>query len=226
MIRFVFSPSWFSGIDSLFELVTVIVTMLIAIYAHKIYKLTQEKKYRFFSYSFLLISISYIIKILMDVSVYYPTTKIVKIGILTVVTHTFERLDAFYSIGYFVLRFLLLLGLLGIFLVLEKREDWKSAFLLIYLAFVSALFGNYLYHVFHITTSLFLLLIFVYYHNNYMNYKSKNSFFVASSFFLIFVSQLIFIALSLHPVLYVVGESIQLLGYLLLLFTFISILKK
>jgi len=226
MIRFVFSPSWFFGIDSLFELVTVVVAMLVALYAHKVYKLTKEKRYRFFSYAFLLISVSYIIKILMDVSVYYPTTQIFKIGIFTVITHTFARLDAFYAVGYFVLRFLLLLGLLGIFLVLERKEDRKYAFLLIYLAFVSALFGNYLYHIFHITTSLLLLLIFVYFYNNYMNYKSRNSFFVASSFFLIFVSQLIFIALSLHPVLYVVAESVQLLGYLLLLFTFVSILKK
>lgn len=226
MIQLVFSPSWFAGIDNLFELVTVVVTLLIAIYSRKVYKFTKDKNYRFFGYAFLLICISYVLNILMDVSIYYPSVKIVKVGIFTVVTHTFQRLDLFYSIGFFTLRFLLLLGLLGIFFVVYKTKDKKINFLLIYLAFVSALFGNYLFHIFHITSSLLLLFIFVYYYNNYHKYRSRNSFLVASSFFLIFVSQIIFITLEIHPIMYVIAESIQLLGYLMLLFTFISILKK
>jgi hypothetical protein len=43
---------------------------------------------------------------------------------------------------------------------------------------------------------------------------------------LIFISQIIFITVQLHPVLYVVAESVQLLGYLILLYLFISILRK
>ncbi len=226
MIRFVFSPTWFLGIDSIFEMVTVLVTLLVAIYSRKVYKFTKEKNYKLFSYAFLLICISYVINILMDISIYYPTTKVVRIGIFTVVTHTFQKLDVFYAIGYFVLRFLLLLGLVGIFLTLDKKRNKKYGFLLVYLAFISALFGNYLYHVFHITGSIFLMLIFIYYYKNYRNYKSRTSFLVASSFFLIFLSQIIFVTLSIHPILYVIGESVQLLGYGALLLAFILILKK
>jgi hypothetical protein len=226
MIRLVFSPTWFMGIDNIFELVTVIVTLLIAIYSRKLYKFTKEKNYRIFSYSFLLMSISYMIKILMDVSVYYPTTKIIKVGLLTFVTHTFQRLEAFYAIGSFVERFLLMLGLVGIFLVLQKKDDKYYSFLLVYLAFVAALFGNYIYHVFHITTSLLLLLIFIHYYHNYLNYRSRNTLLVTISFLLIFLSQIIFITMQLHPLIYVVGEFIQLVGYLVLLYTFILILKK
>ncbi|MEM4244783.1 MAG: hypothetical protein QXR60_01075, partial [Candidatus Nanoarchaeia archaeon] len=224
--RLVFSPSWFVGIDNIFELVTVFVTLLIAIYSHKLYKFTKENSYRLFSYSFFLISISYLVKILMDISIYYPKMKIIRAGAFTFITQTFQRFEAYYAVGFFVERFLLLLGLLGIFFVLHKVKDKKVGFLLIYLAFVSALFGNYLFHIFHITTSLLLLYICYYYYKNYSKNRSKNSFLVASSFFLIFVSQIIFITLLIHPIMYVIGESVQLLGYLILLFTFISILKK
>ena len=226
MVTFAFSPSWFLGIDSIFELVTVVVTLLVAVYGRKVYKFSKEKNYKFFSYAFFLICASYIINIFMNISVYYPVTKIVKVGILTVITNTLERVDLFYNVGFFVLRFLLLLGLVTLLLVLDKKQDKKYSFLLIYLAFVSALFGNYLFHIFHITTSLLLFFIFIYYYNNYLKYRSRNSFFVALSFLLIFISQIVFILLTVHPVLYVVAESIQLLGYLLLLFTFVSILKK
>lgn len=226
MIRFVFSPDWFLGIDSLFELVTVLVAFLIGVYSYKVYKFTKENSYKFFSYAFFLISFSYIIKILMSVSVYYPVTKIVKVGVFTFVTHTFKRLDLLYIIGFFTIRFLLLLGLIGLFMVLQKEEDRKHAFLLVYLAFISALLSNYLTNIFHVTASLILMLIFVYYYNNYLKYKSRNSFFVASSFFLIFISQIVFILMSVHPLFYVIGESVQLLGYALLLFALVLVLKK
>lgn len=226
MVTFAFSPSWFLGIDAIFELVTVLVTLLIAVYSYKLYKFTKERGYRFFSYAFLLIGISYVINILMNISVYHPVIKVAQVGIFTIITKTFERVEIFYAVGFFVLRFLLLLGLVTLLLVLHKKKDKKYSFLLLYLAFVSALIGNYIFHIFYITSSLLLLFIFVYYYNNYLRYRSRNSLCVAISFLLIFVSQIVFILLTVHPVLYVVGESIQLLGYLLLLFIFISILKK
>ncbi|MFH1210448.1 MAG: hypothetical protein V1645_00890 [archaeon] len=226
MIKVVFSPSWFMGIDNIFELITIIVTLLIAIYSWKVYKFSKESIHKYFSYAFFMISLSYIIKILMDISIYYPTTKIVQVGLLTVITHTFQKLDIFYTVGFFVSRLLLMLGMVGIFLVLERKGDKYYAFLLVYLAFVAALFGNFLFHIFHITTALLLLLIFIHYYNNYVECRSRNVLLVALSFLLIFISQIIFITVQLHPVLYVVAESVQLLGYLILLYLFISILRK
>lgn len=226
MIKVVFSPAWFSGIDSIFELVTVLVTALISVYGYKVYKFSGERRYKFFSLAFLLICVSYIIKILMNVSVYSTVTKKVQIGMFVFISQSLQRFELFYSIGFFLLRFLLLLGLIGIFLVLEKKEDRKYAFLLIYLAFISSLIGNYIFHIFHITASMLLLLIFVYYYNNYLHNKSKNPFLVASSFFLIMISQVVFILSASFPLAYVIGESLQLLGYILLLLALILILRR
>ena len=64
MLKFYFSPEWFHGIDSIFEIVSIIVALLIALYAYKIYKFSKVNKYKFFSWAFLLIAIAYIFKIL------------------------------------------------------------------------------------------------------------------------------------------------------------------
>ena len=55
-----YTPSWFFGIDSIFEFISVFVTIFIGYYSYKIYKLVSDKKYFYFSLSFMFIAISFI----------------------------------------------------------------------------------------------------------------------------------------------------------------------
>ncbi len=64
MFRILFSPTWFYGLDSVFELVSLFVSFLIFVYALRLYRFSGEKKYKFFSFSFLSITLAYIFKII------------------------------------------------------------------------------------------------------------------------------------------------------------------
>jgi len=69
-------------------------------------------------------------------------------------------------------------------------------------------------------------ILFLNYRNNYLKVKSFNAKMVMYSFFVLAISQVFFIFEGLVTHFYVIGESIQLLGYLILLFAIIKMMLK
>jgi Na+/proline symporter len=81
------------------------------------------------------------------------------------------------------------------------------------------------YYIFHITTLLFLIFITARYYKNYRENKNPSAKLLATSFSIITISQLVFCFIRLNPLLYVTAELVQLIGYIILLITFIKVLK-
>jgi len=71
--------------------------------------------------------------------------------------------------------------------------------------------------VFHITAALLLVFISYLTVRNYINVRKRASLLIALAFLTLLVSQMIFIFIVLSNYAYVVGEIIQLAGFLLLL---------
>ena len=81
------------------------------------------------------------------------------------------------------------------------------------------------YHVFHLTTLILLLFLIKKYYDNYLKTKDKPAGLIFWSFLTIALSQLIFIFIGINNTFYVVAESVQLFGYLLLVISFIMVRK-
>ncbi|MBW3003269.1 hypothetical protein KY337_01800 [Candidatus Woesearchaeota archaeon] len=222
MLEIVYSPQWFYGIDILFEFIIVIASFMVAFFSYKIYKFTKEPRCFYFGLSFLAISLAFISKILTNFQIYFnilTRNKVISNAIITIRSHdTFS----FFVSGYFFHRVLILIALAGIVIILY-RYDRKILILFAYLVAIIAAFSTSEYFIFHVTTSILLAYIFYHYFQNYKNNPTTNTFLVSFAFFLILISQIIFINIILGAESYVIAQVIQGAGYITLLTAYIKI---
>lgn len=226
MSHYIFSPEWFYGIDSLFETFSFLVAAMIAFYAYRLYKFSNKKSYLYFSYAFMLFSLGLIVKVITNVVIYFRVLESYEFGTLTIIESTFSGSTLIYALGIIIYRFLMLIGLLGIYMVLYKKTSRKDMFLLGYLMGITALLSHYKYFVFHLTVLILLLFIMLFYYKSFMRKKMNTTMLVGASFLFFFISQLFFIFVDFDDAHYVTGEIVQLAGFLLMLIAYIKVMRK
>jgi len=220
-MEILFSPQWFYNIDSAFEVVSVVVTAAIALYSLKIYYFTKDNRQKYFGLSFLAISLSYLAKIMTNVVVYRTVQETGPIITITkVVLGTIPLLTV---TGLFMHRILMLAGLSGIYLLLSNCREKNRAVVIAYFILVTTLFSGYAYFVFHMTAALFLMYIVLFYHDR-EGKKHCNAITLAFGFLLL--SQIAFVFIFLGAEIYVVGEVLQLLGFIILLYKYYKLVIK
>lgn len=130
--------------------------------------------------------------------------------------------DVFSNLTFAAFGFLHLLGLYYLYSVYQKNQSKSSMFLIGYFIIITTYFSHLNYYIFHITAFIFLSLITALYINRYKENGYENTRLLGISFGVIALSQILFIFTSLGTEFYIIGETIQLMGYLLLFL----ILKK
>jgi len=108
---------------------------------------------------------------------------------------------------------------------LHKLHEVTQIALFIYLILLISIVANFKYFVYYLTASVLLGLIVLNYYKNYLNTNNKNAFKVMIAFMFILLSNLLLVFVFFIPGVYVVGELIMLLGFLLLLHTYRSVTK-
>lgn len=221
------TPDWFQDIDTLFEIVSILVTFLLAATTYKFYKLTGENKYKWFSSSFFLITLSYVFKILTNLIVYNEQLGTKVLGEYTYTIQYVHEYYYFEIFGTLAFRFLMLLGLFGLYYVICRCQDRKTIPIVIFLLFITTIFSNIQYFAFHLTTALFFCLIVLQYYSLCQEQKKKILHLCNPmvAFSLLLLSQLVFGLLFLTPKIYVFAQIIQLCGFLLLLYNYIKLVR-
>ena len=222
------TPDWFKDIDTGFEFVSLIATFLIAATAYKFYKLTDEKRYKWFSVSFSIISLSYLFKILTNLVVYNEQWGTRTLGKFVYTVQYMHEYYYFEIVGTLVFRFLMLLGLFGLYYLICRCQDKKTIPIVVFLLILTTIFSNIQYFAFHLTAAVILSLIVYQYYQNYKAMKKKKMTFQNPliAFSVLLISQLIFALLFLNPKVYVVAEIVQLVGFLLLLYNYIQLVRS
>ena len=126
--------------------------------------------------------------------------------------------------GLFFYRLFTLLGLFVLYSIYEKQSKANIALMTYFIA-ISVFFSKEEYYIFYLTSLIFLGIISNRYYQNYKDNKENTSGMLATSFLIITLSQIFFIFANSAKHFYVVGEVIQLIGYIALLITFIRVLK-
>jgi hypothetical protein len=224
MIEGIFGPKWFAEADILIDTLSLIVLFLIGYFSIKYYKIDKNNKnYLYLGLSFLILSLSFIFLILINFFAYYD---IVQLGyeILSIGYNLEIWPNIFIFYALLVYRLLTLFGLYFLFSIYKKQT--KSIILIIsYLIVISTLFSISAYYIFHLTSLIFLSLITVEYSKQFLKTKYPGTKLLTYSFGIIAVSQIVSIFIKVHIAFYVLSQFIQLLGYSLLLITFILVLK-
>ncbi|NOX71735.1 MAG: hypothetical protein GXO64_03495 [Candidatus Micrarchaeota archaeon] len=226
MLRLIFSPKWFYGIDIAFEVVSIIVALLISFYSYKLYKVSRKKEHKYFFIFFLMIAASFVFKIMTNFDLYFEVLKTMHIGSIHI-QYIQKTISSVYRFGgLFMYRLLTALFAYGLYMLAYKKRDRKDIFIFVYFITILAFMSYYGYFLFHLTLIIIMMFVSAYYWKNWHRHRSLNSKFVSSGFILLTASHIVFALVQLELTLYVVAESLQLGGFILLLLAFLSVIRR
>ena len=234
MFQLFFTPEWFNGVDVVFDVVGLVITLLIAGYSYRIYKLHGENKFGYFSLAFILVALGLFFKSFTSSVLYFSPVRDGVLELLRPVAGAKLSLTHLYYRASFFLQMASMLGAwLLIFFIsqksrarLRKYHEVTQIALFMYLVLLVTFVSNFRYTVFYLTSAVLLGLIVLNYYKNYLNTQNKNTLSVMYAFMLILLGQLFFIFVFLSESLYVVGEVLMLLGFLQLLLTYVRVRRK
>ncbi|MBS3126872.1 hypothetical protein J4228_01765 [Candidatus Woesearchaeota archaeon] len=234
MYRLFFTPGWFNGWDIIFDAVGLLITLLIAAYSWRMYRVNGDNKFAYFSFAFLLVGLSFLAKIVTSGILYYTPVRDVAADVLRPVAgQRLELSQLFYRAGFFLQMVTMLGGWLLIFFISQKSRARLRKFhevtqiaLFLYLVLLISVVSNFKYFVFYLTSGVLLGLIVLNYYKNYLNTnRNANAYKVMLSFLFILIGNFFFIFVFLAQSFYVIGELFLLLGFLLLLSTYRKVVR-
>ncbi len=211
-----FSLGKFYGIDSLVELLIILVAISISYYSYKIYRIIKDKNYFLFSLSFLSIAISFILKILSNLTILHQV-KITTLNLVITITKASQYMELINFISFISYKTLNLIGFLILFFIVTRTKGKEKILLFIYLSITTVFFSIYFNFIFYMTLIFILSFITTRFYYNYKKIQSLNSLLVFLGFFLISLSSFIFIFSEANSNIYLVGEFVRLFGFLALL---------
>ncbi len=234
MYRLFFTPGWFEGYDIVFEFIVLLVALLISAYSWRVYRINKENKYAYFSLAFLLVAVSLIFKTFTSSTLYFTPVRDVAADVLRPVAGDgLSYSYLWYRAGFLLQMAPMLAGWLLIFFIsqksrarLRKLHEVTQIALFIYLVALISIVANFKYFVFYLTNVVLLSLILLNYYKNYLNTGNRKALLVMKSFLLIMLGNIAFVFVFLFNQLYVIGEFLVFLGFLLLLYVYRKAVKR
>lgn len=224
MVKLIYSPQWFYGKDVIIDIVSICVLLLIAFFSINYYRIKKNRNYLYFALSFIILASSFLIKILMNINIYYKIIETKQLGIITVVYQSVKSSGGLFYTSFALYWFLTTLGFYILYSTYQK-QSMQSFFLGTYLLFISTYFAYPDYRAFYLTSLVILILITINHSRKYIKKRHFTTKLAALSFGIMAMSQIFFILVDAANRFYVIGEVIQLIGYISLLITFIMVLK-
>lgn len=225
MIEVIYGPEWFYNSGLFIDSISLVVLFLIGFFSIKYYNINKSNKnYLYLGMSFFVLSVSFLSLILMNAAIYYDLLELTHGEYVTISYEAFEWADAIAYFGLLLYRLLAIFGLYFLYSIYLKQSR-PVVFLVSYLILISTFFSVSAYYIFHLTSLILLTLITLEYQRQYSRTKNSSTKMLAYSFGIIAISQVVAIFIKLHSGFYVLSQSIQLIGYILLLATFILVLK-
>ena len=213
MILLLNGPYWFRGIDALFGLVYILVTLLIAAMSYKAYKLTEDKKYSYFSTAFGLMSLGFLV---------YSLTNL---ALTTHLSNTLSNVLTEFDFA-FLLHMILIFAAYTLLLVVTLKIEQKKVIILLFsLMLLFTIFAYQYYLKFHIISFLLLFFLGHQFYTNYLEKKNKNAKLVFVSFYLLACAQVFFLVMIYNSTFYIIADILQLLGFVVLFYMFLRILQ-
>ena len=227
MIQVVYTPIWFYGKDLIIDVISAFVLLLIASFSIRYYKIEKKNKnYINLAISFFLIALSFSFKTLTNFTIYYKVLETKNFGLFSLTYQLIKTSDILFFTGFLLYRLLTLLGLYMLYSIYQKKQPKSNIFLIIFFILTSTYFSQSAYYIFHLTSLVILSFVTFQYYKNFKKNRQSTAKLLTSSFAIIGISQIFFVFVNINNMIYVLAELTQLLGYLILLITFIKVLRN
>ncbi len=226
MAIYINSPQWFQGIDSIIELLSLIVAFMISFMGYKVYKLIKQKKYAYFSTAFFLIGLSYIFKIISELAIYVKEVQHKIIGPFLFSQTVLEPVTWIHVYSHATFRLLSAFAILILLAVALNITNKQTLLLFTYFIAAITLISNYAQFIFHLTQAVMLGILVLHFYDNYNKNNTKHAALVAVSFLGMLISHTLFIFMMYDPAIYAIGEAFHLAAFATLLYAFILVKRK
>jgi len=218
--------------------VGLLIALLIAGYSWKVYRMSKENRFGYFSFAFILVSLAFAFNIITQGLIYFTPLRGIATSILAPVvgmaSDGINYSSLFYRTGFFFYMVTMLGAWLLIFFVSQKRGgrlkkyyEVSQIVLFIYLVVLISFVSNFKYFVFYLTSAVILGMTVLNYYKNFLNTnKNTNAFLVMISFLFLLFGNIFFVFVFMFESFYVLGEVFLLLGFLILLYAYRKIIKR
>jgi hypothetical protein len=223
-MEYLFGPDWFYGLDAGIELVVMLITLLIAFYSFRVYLVARQRVYIYFTLAFLSISLSYLFRAAIDWIAY--RSLLGRMPNLAAALSSFVTLQQLYDLGFLAYIFFAFAGFMMLLAIYVGITRYGTVALLLALALGLAMVSKNAFLAFHIMMLSMLLFIVVHLVRNYARGHSFSKFLVLYGFSCLLAAQAFFILVLYRRMFYIVGHSLQLFGFVMLLFSLALVLRK
>ncbi len=208
-------PGWFYGLDTIFELVCAMITLLISMLSYRVYRFAKQKRYYYLFASFLLISFAFALR---------------AVGVLLMHLGFYERIVSIVDMFDVIFLGQMTLLLLAFTMLLLVSMNVRSRRLVAFVMSLMMLFIVFSYQYllkFHLILFLLMFFLAVSFYLNYSKQKSLNSALVFAGFYLLMLAQPFFLfGARLSQNYYIMGQAFQVAGFLALFFMLIRVTRS
>lgn len=217
-------PMWFHTTDLFIQLLFALVTLLIAFYSFRVYKITKTRYPFLFGFGFLAVSLAYLTQLFLDllIRLQISSNDIISRVIGLEAAQTTFQLSALATISYIVL---MVSGLGLLSYVTLKERGTKPLLLILSLSFVALLLAANYTVAFYLITSIFLLFMSAQYYQRHEKSRSIQSLYIFFGFALLFLGNILLALASIMISMYIIGHLLSLVGYIFLLASLLRVVK-
>ena len=228
------TPNWFAGFDLVLDTIALLVTILISSYGYKLFKISDDKKFAYFSLAFALMSIGFLFKLITYMVVYSSSTR--HVAAVTIITVTgmsdvgISLRDLMYRTGFFIQMAATLGSLLLLYLLSQRSRDRLKKFhevsqigLSLYFVLLISIVSTFKYFIFYLTSIVLLALIVLHYYQNYLRKKSKSSKQVFIGFCFLLAAQPFFVFIFAANWFYFIAEVLTLVSFAMIAKVYIQV---
>lgn len=225
MIDLFLFPEWFSTPDVMIDFFSFLVVFIFAVISLRYYQLNKNRRFLYLGLAFLLLGVGELSRIIMNLGLYFNLATTYRLGRVMVESKIIESVDDVYNLGFFIHRFLVMLGFYLIYYTTKKEKSRSEHLLIIYFIMILTFFTSKAYHIFNITITIFLFIIVIRYIKLYLANKSQNTKILSYSFFILLISYIIMVFAEMNSNLYLAANMLQLVSYILFLCIILRIYK-
>ena len=226
MANLIYSPDWFYWKDVVIDAISLVVLLLLGYFSYQYYRFDKSRKrYIFFVGACIVLALSFLFKALANFTLYTHIVRTRDFGLFVLTYYTVQPWDALTVIAVTLSRLLMLVGLYILYNLYYPQEKSSTILLVSYFLLITTYFSDRTYYFFHITALLLLLFVIYRLWQSHRRTRDTPAFFIFLSFCIIALSQVSFIFVKVSHLFYAVAEIIQLLGFMLLLGSFILVLR-
>lgn len=213
-------PNWFQGYDVVFEIIFALITLIVFIYAYKLYRKSEQKHIKLLSISFFLIALSNIVRSIINFFIYLELNE------QMCSMNDIKEVLYLNTLGIYVYMLLMITGLILLVYMSSKKENSKMLIVTEIVTFIAILTSANSILTYQLISILLLTIISAYFIKNYLAHKNSKTFLIALAFLFLLIGSILLLFHNPSNGLYAIVHIFDFIGYLLIIMNLYLVQKR